>query len=322
MNRDRRLHAPVPCVDYTAPLRFLRTAYELDDWIAVFLKSHDTGRTAQRVGPVMLFQQPSVQAWFRLMNARRFSVYVTVNAVSPGRRNRTRDAIHAIRHVFLDVDRDGCAVLTTINARRDLPPPSYVIWSSPNRLHVLWRARDFTTSDAEHLQKHLARELGADPAATACSQMTRLPGFLNHKYAPPALVRATYALTTRAWAPTDFPMAPIAMARLTREPRRPRQTARPDVTNRARRYLAALPAAVAGQHGDLATFRACCRLVRGFLLSDADALDLIREWNTRCQPPWTDRELAEKVRRARHYGREPLGGLLNAPYQNLRRVVE
>ena len=30
----------------------------------------------------------------------------------------------------------------------------------------------------------------------------------------------------------------------------------------------------------------------------------------RCQPPWTARELADKVARARRYGREPMGGML------------
>jgi hypothetical protein len=84
------------------------------------------------------------------------------------------------------------------------------------------------------------------------------------------------------------------------------------VVERARRYLAALPPAVSGQHGDVTTFRACCRLVRGFLLDDAGALALIREWNARCEPPWSERELVDKIRRARRYGREPLGGLLEA----------
>ena len=50
--------------------------------------------------------------------------------------------------------------------------------------------------------------------------------------------------------------------------------------------------------------------LRGFLLSDDDALVLMKEWNAACDPPWTDRELTDKIRRARRYGREPLGGLL------------
>jgi hypothetical protein len=263
----------------------------------------------QRVGPATLFQQPNVQAWLRLMNARRYNVFVSVNAVSSGRRSRTREAVCAIRHVFVDVDHDGRGVLAAIRARHDLPAPSYVLQSSSDRVHVFWRAAGFTKSAAEQLQKYLARELGADPAATPCSQTTRLPGFLNYKYAPPALVRATYGRTTPVYMPADFPVPP-ASPRAACPRRMPHSTGSGDVLQRARRYLAALPPAVAGQHGDTATFRACCRLARGFLLSDADALTLIREWNARCEPPWTERELADKIRRARRYGREPLGGLL------------
>jgi hypothetical protein len=311
MNSAVRRTPLVPRVDRAAPLRFLRTAYEADDWIAVFLKRHDTGEAVQRVGPVTLFQQPNVQAWLRLMNSRRFNVFVSVNAVTPQKRSRTREAVSAIRHVFVDVDHDGRGVLAAINARRDLPTPSYVLHSSPDRVHVFWRATGFTASVAEQLQKYLAWELGTDPAATPCSQTTRLAGFLNYKYAPPVLVRAKYGRTTRVYTPADFPSPPAREVR-----RRPSTTSRPrhsaDVVERARRYLAALPPAVSGQHGDVTTFRACCRLVRGFLLREDDALALIKEWNAQCEPPWTERELADKIRRARRYGREPLGGLLEA----------
>ena len=37
---------------------------------------------------------------------------------------------------------------------------------------------------------------------------------------------------------------------------------------------------------------------------------VLTEWNARCQPPWTERELSEKIRSARRNGREPIGGLL------------
>jgi hypothetical protein len=53
-------------------------------------------------------------------------------------------------------------------------------------------------------------------------------------------------------------------------------------------------------------------MVRGFALPDADALRLLTEWNARCDPPWTQRELMDKLRRARRYGREPVGGLMEA----------
>ena len=293
-------------IDKDAPVRFLRTAFHPDDWVAVFLKSHDTGGTAQRVGPLSLICHPKFQAWLRAQNARRFSVYVSVNAIRPQRRARTREAIGEIRHVFLDADKDGDGVLQAIGARRDLPLPSYVIRSSPGRLHVLWQVTGFTKEGAEALQKHFAGELGTDKAATSCAQLTRLPGFLNHKYTPGCEVVADYAGATSPASPDSF-SGPKAKPDVHRP-----VNGRADRLERARRYVAAIPPAVAGQQGDLATFQVCCRLVRGFALTDDEALAAIREWNASCRPPWSERELRWKLSSARRSGKERVGALLEA----------
>jgi len=58
-------------VDREAPLRFIRTVYEQDDWVAVFLKSYETGHTTQRVGPVSLVADARFQAWLRWRNLIR-----------------------------------------------------------------------------------------------------------------------------------------------------------------------------------------------------------------------------------------------------------
>lgn len=301
----------MPIVDREAPLRFLERAYQPDDWVAVFLKSYETGRTAQRVGPVSLIADARFQAWLRAENAGRANVYISVNAITPGRRSRTRDAIRAVRHVFLEADTDGPLVLAAIDERADLPRPSYILHSSPNRVHVFWRATHFTIDLVEALQKQLARELHTDPAATPCSQTTRLPGFFNHKYEPANLVTVDYRTIECRYTPTDFPR-PVAFATPMRRTRAVLPRLMPDVMARARQYVRAVPPAIAGQHGDLHTFRVCCRLVRGFALTDADALELLAEWNVHCQPPWSERELCDKLRRARRYGREPIAGLLEA----------
>ena len=294
-------------VNFDAPVRFLRTAYQADDWIAVLLKASGENRTTQRVGPVPIVTAPHFQAWLRAENAARRNVYVSVNAVAPRQYSRRREAIGAVRHVFLDLDADAPGVLERIEQRRDLPEPSYVVHSSPGRAQVLWRVCNFSTTAAEILQKQLARDLGADPAATSCSQLARLPGFLNHKYMPAPLVSVEYRDVASASTPTHFP-APVIPAPTQRTVQV--HVSRPDRVERAHHYLAAVPPAIAGQHGDLLTFRVCCRLVRGFALTDADAVRVLSDWNERCQPPWSDRELRDKVRRARRYGREPIGGLL------------
>jgi hypothetical protein len=80
------------------------------------------------------------------------------------------------------------------------------------------------------------------------------------------------------------------------------------VTERARRYLAAIPIPEIGHGSDHDTLYAACRLVRGFGLSAADAEALLWEW-AGGRPGWTREWVAEKVTNAEQYGTEPLGAL-------------
>lgn len=306
-------------IDREAPLRFLQTAFEPDDWVAIFLKSYETGQVTQRVGPLDWVMHPRFQAWLRFKNSQKFNVYCGVNAIAPWKRTRTRDSVGAIRHAFLEADRDGPGVLARIAVRSDLPEPSYILHSSPNRVHVFWRVEGFDAGYVEALQKRLANELGTDTAATPATQTTRLAGFNNHKYAPAHFVTVEYGRVDRVYTPADFPAVRVSgdgvrchtTRPIVRGPAR-RASLRVDersAMDRARRYLERVPPAIAGQHGDVHTFRVCCRLVRGFALGDDQALRALSDWNARCQPPWSERELLDKLRRARRYGREPIGGL-------------
>lgn len=66
-------------------------------------------------------------------------------------------------------------------------------------------------------------------------------------------------------------------------------------TQRARSYLAKLPAAVAGSSGHATTFAAACRLVEFGLPREA-AWPLFTEWNvTHCEPQWNERDLHHKL---------------------------
>jgi hypothetical protein len=294
--------------DRDVPLRFLRTGYEPADWVAVFLKTYRTGETAQRVVSVSEATSPRFQSWLRRRNANSWNVYVSVNAVRPGR-SRSRDAICGIRHVFLEEDADGPGLLASLTTRPDLPPPSYVLHSSPGRIHVFWRVRGFDSGTVETMQKRLARELRSDTAATSCAQTTRIPGFSNYKRQMPSPVTIEYLRPRAVFGTDDFPRTRSRVP----DDKRSSSFRRSDIGNRAaraERFLLAVGPAVAGQHGDLRTFRICCRVVRGFELSNHEAMSVLSEWNARCQPPWSERELLMKVQNARKYGREPLGALV------------
>jgi hypothetical protein len=285
-------------IDREAPLRFLKAAFLPDDWIAVLLKRHDTGEVIQRVGPLDMALAPRFQSWLRYKNAQGFSVFVSVNALTPGRRSRARESVREVRHVFLDADEDADRVLSAIERRLDLPAPSFVIRSSAGRAHVLWRVDGLAIDRAEALQKYLAQQLGTDEAATSAAQLTRLPGFLNHKHVPPPLVTAAHHNPQALFASKCFPEPPVSSEIVASGTLR---RGRMHTFERARRYVAATAPAIRGQHGDFATFCLCCRLVDLFGLSDAEALGLLRTWNARCQPPWTERDLSSKIRSARRH---------------------
>lgn len=98
------------------------------------------------------------------------------------------------------------------------------------------------------------------------------------------------------WDPAWIPAPPAA------EP--PRWTASrslfdadADALRRARRAMQNQRPSIQGQNGSTACFIAVCTLLNRYQLSPAQALEVLtQEFNPRCQPPWSPRELEHKVR--------------------------
>ena len=68
----------------------------------------------------------------------------------------------------------------------------------------------------------------------------------------------------------------------------------------ARLYLPSCDEAKSGSGGHDQTLKVADKVAVGFGLSDDEALDALwEEWNPRCRPPWTRKELAHKVAEAR-----------------------
>src|SRR4030095_9081584 len=83
------------------------------------------------------------------------------------------------------------------------------------------------------------------------------------------------------------------------------------IIERAKRYLNRLPPAIQGQRGSDTLFRAACVLVQGFARGGREAEELLhREYNPRCLPPWSVKEIAHKVADA-----------LRVPVRNSRRFL-
>lgn len=82
----------------------------------------------------------------------------------------------------------------------------------------------------------------------------------------------------------------------------------------ARARLQTLSPAIQGRDGSGALWTAALDMVRGFALPPAVALDLLRaEYNPRCSPPWSEKELRHKIDDVAGKSRVQPGYLLDAP---------
>jgi hypothetical protein len=92
---------------------------------------------------------------------------------------------------------------------------------------------------------------------------------------------------------------------------------------RASAYLAKIPGAVSGAGGHTQTWQAALAVVRGFSLSEEDAFALLAsEYNPRCDPPWSEKELRHKVENAARDATIPSGYLLEAPAMKTPEVAK
>jgi hypothetical protein len=93
---------------------------------------------------------------------------------------------------------------------------------------------------------------------------------------------------------------------------------RTSLTERAARYLSVCDPAISGAGGHNTTFRLACTLLHGFCLSPIEAFRLLKVYNERCQPPWSDSELRHKILSAANAdSAKGHGYLLNADIASL-----
>ena len=184
---------------------YVRENFETDDRLAVVLLDKRNAGVIQRLASAAQVASAEFQDWLRLKNDDRWDVYVSMNALRPEATGRTKSDIGAVRHLYLDFDEDGTVKMERLFQRSDLPRPNFRLNTSPGKWQVVWKVEGFTTDHAETLQRSMARQSGADWAATDCARVLRLPGFYNHKYSPPHFVTAD-ALGDRIHRPKDFPV--------------------------------------------------------------------------------------------------------------------
>ena len=160
---------------------YVRERFEPGDNAAILVRNRRTGRTVQRITKAETIADPEFQAWLAARNAAGSDVYVGMNPIKEGAYTRTKDNIKDIRHIYLDLDTKGDEVLGAIRNSTEVPPPNFVLDTSPGKHQVVWRVSGIKQSEAESLLHSLANQFAGDRAATDSTRVLRLPGFANRK---------------------------------------------------------------------------------------------------------------------------------------------
>jgi hypothetical protein len=177
--------------------------HEPSDQIAVLVRNRTLHQTTQRILPAEGIASAPFQSWLQEQNRSGADIFIGMNPVKEGARNRTKEQIREIRHTYLDLDEDAGASLQAIRTSGDVPPPNFVLDTSPGKHQVVWRVEGLDASQAESLLRALASQYGGDPAATDISRLLRLPGFTNRKYNEAFVVRVHHE-TDVTYHPQDF----------------------------------------------------------------------------------------------------------------------
>ena len=138
-----------------------------------------------------------------LERAAKYSAYEVYFGVSTRYQHggKKRDC-YRTRCVWMDFDG---AKLSDADIR---PTPNIVV-ESGGGLHLYWilespyLIRGERWVDIEAINRGLCTKFGGDNAAIDASRILRVPGFLNHKYTPPRIVKA-YLIHDRWYTPASF----------------------------------------------------------------------------------------------------------------------
>ena len=243
-----------------------------------------------------------------------FNIYVGVATRAHGQGGQLKDCL-ALHALFADIDFKDFPSEADARAQLKHFPllPSGVV-ATGGGLHAYWLLTEPLNLEnggaprAKRLLRALAEVIGADLASAEPARILRLPDTFNYKYTPPRRVvietldvGKRYSLDSLQACllsvPDDPPARESVSHQLTRETQ----------MQIASRYLASQPSADEGQRGDDYTYKICCAVAVGHDLNEDDTFAVLKEWNARCTPPWTEDDLRQKIQNAVRYATGPRG---------------
>jgi len=187
------------------------------DQVAILVRHRHLGHTLQRITKAELIAAPEFQSVLLEQNRSGADIFIGMNPIKDGAYNRTKRNLKEIRHVYIDIDREGDQAIEVIRTSLDIPTPNFVLNTSPGKYQVVWRIEGANLETAEALLHNMANHFGGDLAATDATRVLRLPGFANRKLAVEFVVQVVQA-TDQIYSlrdfhiPEDSPEAPRSVA--------------------------------------------------------------------------------------------------------------
>ena len=160
------------------------------DRVAALVRNRTRKQTLQRILAAEAIASPVFLYWLIEQNDAGADIFLGMNPIKDGAYSRTKGDIKDIRHVYLDLDRNGDQALQAIRNSSEVPAPNLVLDTSPGKHQVVWKVSGFGQEEAESLLHNLANKFGGDLAATDSTRVLRLPGFANRKLPEEFIVQA------------------------------------------------------------------------------------------------------------------------------------
>jgi hypothetical protein len=182
---------------------YVRELFAPEVSAAILVRNRSTGHTVQTIAKAKTIANPDFQSWLAGQSTSDYDVFMIMNPIKDGTISRTKVDIKGIRHVYLEVDRNGEQALQRIRNSNEVPAPNYVLDTSPGRHHVVWKVSGFSQEESESLLHNLANKFGGDLAATDSRRVLRLPGFANHKL-PEQFIVQTRRVRDAVYTLRDF----------------------------------------------------------------------------------------------------------------------
>lgn len=244
------------------------------------------------------------------------------DAITTGSIGRVASTITRIKFILIDVDpvrppetcatgaEKGAAKSVAVRIQKYLKQiewPSPWIFDSGNGFQLLIPA-DLDVEDSELVKRfllHLAGKFDVDDVKVDTSvadlaRVCRLPTTMNRKgqNTPERPHRQSrVVIAPRGREPANVVTRPTLIKVLPQEANisRSEEQMRSDVLAPAKNYISKMEPSISGRGGHNRLFAAACKAIElGCNRSEARHV-LLAEFNDRCEPPWSDREIEHKL---------------------------